>query len=37
VTGLSVSPGIFDVLTLIGRDRSLERLARTIDMLATMA
>ena len=37
VTGLSVSPGIFDVLTLIGRDRCLERLARTIDMLATMA
>ena len=37
VTGLSVSPGIFDVLTLIGRDRSLERLARTIDMLATTA
>ena len=37
ITGLSVSPGIFDVLTLIGRDRSLERLARTIDMLATMA
>ncbi len=37
VTGLSVSPGIFDVLTLIGRDRSLERLARTLDMLATQA
>ena len=37
VTGLSVSPGIFDVLALIGRDRSLERIARTIDMLATMA
>ncbi len=37
VTGLSVSPGIFDVLTLIGRDRSLERLARTLDMLATTA
>ncbi len=37
ITGLSVSPGIFDVLALIGRDRSLERLARTIDMLATMA
>ena len=37
VTGLSVSPGIFDVLTLIGRDRSLERLARTLHMLATPA
>jgi len=37
VTGLSVSPGIFDVLTLIGRDRSLERIARTLDMLATTA
>ncbi|MBC7563148.1 MAG: glutamate--tRNA ligase [Gemmatimonadaceae bacterium] len=35
VTGLAVSPGIFDVLTLIGRERSLERLARTLDMLAT--
>ena len=37
VTGLSVSPGIFDVLTLIGKDRCLERLARTLDMLATEA
>ena len=37
VTGLSVSPGIFDVLTLIGKDRCLERLARTLDMLATAA
>jgi glutamyl-tRNA synthetase len=37
VTGLSVSPGIFDVLTLIGRDRCLERLAHTLDMLATPA
>jgi len=37
VTGLAVSPGIFDVLTLIGRDRCLERLARTLHMLATPA
>ncbi len=37
VTGLSVSPGIFDVLTLIGRDRCLDRLAQTLDMLATTA
>jgi glutamyl-tRNA synthetase len=37
VTGLSVSPGIFDVLTLIGKDRCLERLAQTLDMLATTA
>ena len=37
VTGLSVSPGIFDVLTLIGRDRSLERIAQTLDMLASKA
>ena len=33
LTGLSVSPGIFDVLLLVGRSRSLERIARTIDML----
>ena len=37
VTGLSVSPGIFDVLTLIGRDRSLERIAHTLDTLAATA
>jgi glutamyl-tRNA synthetase len=37
VTGLSVSPGIFDVLTLIGRDRCLARLAQTLHMLATTA
>ena len=37
VTGLSVSPGIFDVLTLIGRDRCLARLAQTVNMLATTA
>ena len=34
LTGLSVSPGIFDVLLLVGRSRSLERIARTIDMLS---
>jgi glutamyl-tRNA synthetase len=37
VTGLSVSPGIFDVLTLIGKQRSLDRIAQTLDMLATKA
>jgi glutamyl-tRNA synthetase len=37
ITGLSVSPGIFDVLTLIGRDRTLERLATTLHMLTTGA
>ncbi len=34
LTGLSVSPGIFDVLVLVGRERSLERIARTLDMLS---
>ena len=33
LTGLTVSPGIFDVLVLLGRDRSLTRLDRAIEHL----
>jgi glutamyl-tRNA synthetase len=33
VTGLGVSPGIFEVLELLGRDRSLARLRRLIERL----
>jgi glutamyl-tRNA synthetase len=30
LTGLGVSPGIFDVLLMLGRDRSLDRLDRAV-------
>ncbi|MFN2564790.1 MAG: glutamate--tRNA ligase [Gemmatimonadaceae bacterium] len=30
LTGVSVSPGIFDVLTLLGRERSLQRIGRAL-------
>jgi glutamyl-tRNA synthetase len=30
LTGLSVSPGIFDVLTLLGRERSLQRISQAL-------
>ena len=33
LTGLTVSPGIFEVLGMIGRDRSLRRIAATADRL----
>jgi glutamyl-tRNA synthetase len=33
LTGLSVSPGIFDVLVLLGRERSLARLDAALAML----
>lgn len=33
LTGLSVSPGIFDVLVALGRERSLGRLDRAVGML----
>lgn len=33
LTGTNVSPGIYDVLVLLGRERVLERLERTLDML----
>ena len=35
LTGQSVSPGIFQVLVLIGRDRSLDRIDRLIRHLET--
>jgi glutamyl-tRNA synthetase len=33
LTGMAASPGIFDVLTLLGRDRALERMDRAIEGL----
>jgi len=33
LTGVAESPGIFDVLVVLGRERSLERLARAVDRL----
>jgi glutamyl-tRNA synthetase len=30
LTGLGVSPGIFDVLTMLGRDRSLARIEAAV-------
>jgi glutamyl-tRNA synthetase len=33
LTGSSASPGIFDVLVLLGRERSLERIERAVNML----
>lgn len=33
VTGTNVSPGIYEVLALLGRERVLERIERTIKML----
>ena len=35
--GSAESPGIFDVLTLLGRERSLERIDRALDALAARA
>ncbi len=35
LTGLAVSPGIFDVLLMLGRDRSLMRLDTAVQQLAT--
>ncbi|MFL5604831.1 MAG: glutamate--tRNA ligase [Gemmatimonadaceae bacterium] len=35
LTGLGVSPGIFDVLVMLGRDRSLARLDRAVARLRT--
>ena len=34
LTGLTVSPGIFEVLVLLGRDRSLGRIEAALDFLA---
>jgi glutamyl-tRNA synthetase len=36
VTGMSDSPGIFDVLGLLGRDRTIERIDRAIERLDEM-
>ena len=33
LTGSSASPGIFDVLVLLGRERSLERIERAVNIL----
>jgi glutamyl-tRNA synthetase len=35
VTGKSVSPGLFDVIALLGRDRALRRIADTARLAAT--
>jgi glutamyl-tRNA synthetase len=35
VTGRTASPGLFDVLTLLGRDRTVARLERLVNFLAT--
>ena len=35
VTGRTASPGLFEVLALLGRERSVERITRLVDFLAT--
>ena len=35
LTGLAASPGIFDVLLILGRERSVRRVARAIDYIRT--
>jgi glutamyl-tRNA synthetase len=35
ITGTSVSPGIFESLAVLGRDRSLERIERAVERLST--
>ena len=35
VTGRSVSPGLFDVLALLGRDRSVERMSAAARLVAS--
>ena len=37
LTGLAASPGIFDVLLILGRQRSLGRIERAIDTIASRA
>lgn len=37
VTGTNVSPGIYEVLELLGREKSVARIQRTLDMLETMS
>ena len=36
VTGRTASPGLFEVLVLLGRERSLARLERLVNFLATL-
>jgi glutamyl-tRNA synthetase len=35
VTGRMASPGLFEVLVLLGRERTMERLERVVNFLAT--
>jgi glutamyl/glutaminyl-tRNA synthetase len=35
ITGTSVSPGIFESLAVLGKDRSLERIDRAVERLST--
>jgi glutamyl-tRNA synthetase len=35
ITGTSVSPGIFESLAVLGRDRSIERIERAVERLST--
>jgi glutamyl-tRNA synthetase len=35
VTGRAVSPGLFEILALLGRDRTVERIDRAVNFLAT--
>ena len=37
ITGTSVSPGIFESLAVLGKDRSLERIERAVERLSTEA
>ncbi len=37
ITGTSVSPGIFESLAVLGRDRAVERVERAVDRLSTEA
>ena len=37
LTGLPASPGIFDVLLILGRERSLRRIERAIDAIGAHA
>jgi glutamyl-tRNA synthetase len=37
LTGLGVSPGIFEVLTMLGRERSLARIDQAVAHLAAPA
>jgi glutamyl-tRNA synthetase len=36
-TGRATSPGLFEVLVLLGRDRTVQRIERLVNFLATRA